>query len=373
MKSVRFLILSCNTGQGHNSAANALREEALRQGHEMVIVDALSLGARHVGNLTSGVYNRMIRKAPRLFGVVYRASNVMSATRLPSPSYPATRRCVKGLKRYVEENRIDAVFSTHLFGMEIVTAARRRGNFHIPCFAVLTDYTCVPFLSKTRQDLYFIAHDDLRSEMIRRRIPDERIRSCGIPIRRRFAEPIGKQEARRRLQLPQHIKIYLVMTGGEGSGNAAALCRGLLNREKEPFRSIVLSGRNRVLKEEIERTFADVEQVQNVSFTEDVNLYMEAADVILSKAGGLSSTEIAALGVPLVHTMAIPGLETKNADFFSRRFMSMWAKDAEEAINGAWSLAHQPSLSERMREEQLKNIHADAAERIIREATRAIR
>ncbi len=364
---MRLLILTCNTGEGHNSAAYALQEEALCQGHTAEIVDPLSLGSKHVGELASSIYNRMIQKAPELFGLIYRAGDVYSSTGIPSPVYFATSRYAQCLTKYIKEKQIDAVISTHLYGMEVVTAAKKQKDFKTPCSAVLTDYTCIPFLAETRQELYFIPHEDLKEEMIRHGIPEEKIFSHGMPIRKKFTNPIGRQNARNQLILPQNDRIYLIMTGGEGSGNVTDLCRELLRQESGSFLAIVMSGRNNGMKEEVERIFANEAKIQSVCFTEEVSLYMEAADVILSKPGGLSSTEIAALGVPLVHTMAIPGCETRNADFFSKRFMSVKASHAEEAIGSAWLLANHEPLAEKMREQQRKNIPLDAAEKIIRQ------
>lgn len=362
---MKLLMLSCNTGEGHNSAAHALAEAAQTKGHETQIVDPLSLGTDRVGEVASSIYNRMIQKVPELFGLIYRAGDLYSSTGIPSPVYRVTSRYAARLREYIAQQRIDAVISTHLYGMEVATAAKRQGGLPVPCFSVLTDYTCIPFLAETRQDLYFIPHADLKEEFIRRGIPEEKICCDGIPVRAKFSHPIGKEAARNRLILPRQAIVYLLMTGGEGSGDALALCRELLRQEKEAFLAIVLAGRNSQLKEAVEREFSGQSAIQSVCFTEDLNLYMEAADVILSKPGGLSSTEIAALGVPLVHTMTIPGCETQNAAFFKERSMSFQADSAREAAASAWTLAHHAPLAEKMREAQRKNISADAAERII--------
>ena len=222
-------------------------------------------------------------------------------------------------------------------------------------------------------DRYFIPHEDLREEMRRHGIPDERILGTGIPVKRKFTQPIGKEQARNRLVLPREGRIYLLMTGGMGSGNAGALCRELLREETQPFTAIVLAGRNSALREEMEKAFAGEQRIRCVCFTDEVNLYMEAADVILSKPGGLSSTETAALGVPLVHTMAIPGCETRNAVFFSERGMSVKASGARRAVSAAIGLASHPDAAEAMRQAQRTQIHADAAQRILQAVEEQVR
>ena len=366
---MKLLILTCNTGEGHNSAAYALQEEAVSMGHEVCIADPLSFGTDHIGELTTSLYNRMIQKTPELFGLIYQAGDLYSSTGITSPVYLATARYAGKLTKYAMENHFDAILSTHLYGMEVVTAAKRQKGLKIPCYGVLTDYTCIPFLAETEQELYFIPHEDLRERFLQRGIPSDKLCCDGIPLRKKFAHPIGKEAARNQLVLPQKERIYLLMTGGIGSGNAANLCRELIRQEKEPFTAIVLAGRNSSLIDMIEQDFADQPSIRCVCFTEEVNLYMEASDVILSKPGGLSSTEIAALGIPLVHTMAFPGCEKKNAAFFSERFMSVQAENPSMAVAAAIRLAHHSDEAESMRRKQRAQIHADAAARILSHLT----
>lgn len=190
---MKLLMLSCNTGEGHNSAAHALAEAAQTKGHETQIVDPLSLGTDRVGEVASSIYNRMIQKVPELFGLIYRAGDLYSSTGIPSPVYRVTSRYAARLREYIAQQRIDAVISTHLYGMEVATAAKRQGGLPVPCFSVLTDYTCIPFLAETRQDLYFIPHADLKEEFIRRGIPEEKFAATASPFEPSSLIPSGRR------------------------------------------------------------------------------------------------------------------------------------------------------------------------------------
>ena len=79
-----------------------------------------------------------------------------------SPVYYANSKYAPGLREYIEGKGFDAVVSTHLFPMEALTAIRKKGGFNIPCYGVLTDYTCIPFFGETKLDGYFIPHEELR-------------------------------------------------------------------------------------------------------------------------------------------------------------------------------------------------------------------
>ena len=142
---MRFLLLSCSTGDGHNSAAKALLEAAERQGVDAELRDPVSFGGERAKRAVAGAYNGMIRRAPRLFGAVYRIGDLYDRSRLPSPIYAANALYAEELGRYVKEGGFDAVISTHLYGMESMCAARRKGSCSAPSFGVLTDYTFIPF------------------------------------------------------------------------------------------------------------------------------------------------------------------------------------------------------------------------------------
>ena len=141
---MKLLLLSCPTGEGHNSARRALAEELKRQGVEYVLADPVGFQSKRARELVAAAYNGLIRRAPTVFGMVYRAGAVYESTGLRSPVYYANAHYASTLHDYLQAERFDGVLSTHLFGLEAVTAIRRRTGAHIPSFGVLTDYTCIP-------------------------------------------------------------------------------------------------------------------------------------------------------------------------------------------------------------------------------------
>lgn len=165
------------------------------------------------------------------------------------------------------------------------------------------------------------------------------------------------------LGLPEDKKIYLIMTGGIGCGDAVSLCDSILRVPDESSLLCVLPGRNEELRAAIESGYQG-RGVMAVPFTDKVAVYMRAADVLLSKAGGISSSEAAVLGVPLVHTMAIPGVETLNAEFFAAHGMSYFARSTDEAARFADRLIYDTSAAARMLRAQDSCLPKDGAERI---------
>ncbi len=367
---MKLLILSCATGEGHNSAANALIEAAQRKGCEYILADPLNFRSKNAAKIAANTYNGLIKNVPAVFGAIYGAGALYSSTGLTSPVYWANARYSGKLRAYIEEEGFDAVLCTHLFPMEAITALKKKTDFAVPTYGILTDYTCIPFLRETQLDGYFIPHEALRQELVEQGIPTERIFGTGIPVSARFAERVGHAAAREALGMDADEPVVLIMSGGVGCGNIQALCNELLQQGSEPFAIYVLVGRNTDLQLELEAAYADCGRLHIVPFTREVARYMNASDVMISKPGGLSSTEAAVATIPLVHILAFSGCETKNAAFFSAHGMSVRAENAKEAVCAALELLHNRDKAETMRAAQRENIPPDAADRIIESVTR---
>ena len=247
---------------------------------------------------------------------------------------------------------------------ETLTAIRKSGDFTVPCYGVLTDYTCIPFLAETDLDGYFIAHEDLRAELVEKGIPSDRIIVTGIPVDEKFAHHMEKAAARNYLAIPQNQDVFLIMSGGIGVGNAGAICDEILRRHSGAFTVYILVGRNSDLKQTLEEKYAGNEHVRIVTFTKKVNVYMNAADVMISKPGGLTSTEAAVAQVPLVQLLVYTACEAPNIAFFSSHGLSERAENAADAAEKAVALVRDKARAEAMREAQRNTIAPDAADKI---------
>ena len=364
-KPLKVLILSCDTGEGHNSAAAAVAGALTHRGIENRVFDPLVLAGKYAERFVSGAYTAIMKNAPSAFNALYRAGDIYSSTGITSPVYHANARYAANLRSFIETNGYDCVVCTHLYPMETMTAIRKAGDFTVPCYGVLTDYTCIPFLAETELDGYFIAHEDLRAEFVEKGIPSERIIVTGIPVDEKFANHMDKAAARNYLAIPQQQDVFLVMSGGIGVGNAGAICDEILLRhDSGAFTVYILVGRNSDLKRTLEEKYAGNEHVRIVTFTKKVNVYMNAADVMLSKPGGLTSTEAAVAQVPLVQLLVYTACEAPNIAFFASHGLSERAEDAADAAAKAVALARDKEKAAAMREAQRNTIAPDAADRI---------
>lgn len=224
---MKILLLSCSTGEGHNHCAMAVGEALQSLGHTADFLDMLHLCGEPGPLSFDKVLNRISAKAPDVFGMMYHAGAMYSATRVTSPIYLANIRHARELKDYMQNHGYEAVVCSHLFPMETLTYLRRNEKESIPCYGILSDYTCIPFLPETELDDYFLPHEEVRAACVAAGMPKEKLYVTGMPVSSRFCTVLSKEEARKALNLPLNKRIYLVMTGGIGCGDALNLCRSI--------------------------------------------------------------------------------------------------------------------------------------------------
>lgn len=370
---MKVLLLSCSTGEGHNHCARAVRQQLDRMGVTTDFFDMLHLFGERKPISVEQLLNVISTKAPNLFGWMYRTGEKVSALGFTSPVYLMNTNYGRKLCDLINENGYDAVVCSHLFPMETLTYIRKHWPLKAFCCGILSDYTCIPFLAETELDAYFLPHERVKAECEQAGIPAERLIVTGMPVADSFRSEQTQAEARAALGLPAEAKIYLIMTGGIGCGDALGLCGKLLRVPDEEMLLCVLAGRNRELLDALDAARRGDRRIRAVPFTDQVSAYMRAADVLLSKAGGISSAEAAVVNAPLVHTMMIPGVETRNARFFSELGMSMTAESFDEAARFADRLVYDGKTAARMRECQRQHMPADGAERIAAYVTRSCR
>ena len=331
---MKVLILSCNTGGGHNAAAQAIAEAIREHGECAEVLDYLSLAGKGVSKLVGDGYVKVVKKAPAMFGVAYKLGMVVSRLMKKSPVYYANARMARYLEEYLQENPVDAIVMPHLYPAETITYMRRNG-FALPLtVAVMTDYTCIPFWEETDCDYYITPHKKLHPEIIKRGIPAYKLKAFGIPVSRQCREAIV------------HILELLLA----------------MRSKKENL--VVICGSNQKLKKKLQQKYKNRKEVRLVGYTKKMPLYLKACDVIFTKPGGLTSTEAAVSGIPIVHIRPIPGCETENRRFFRRLGMSVSGKTAIGQVVSGVRLIHDEKKVKRMLEAQKREINPDASEEL---------
>ena len=186
---MKVLILSCNTGGGHNAAASALKESLNFYHHEAEVLDLMSLGRKHTSALVGGAYVKLVSVFPAGFGALYQLGELVRKFPWKSPVYYANARLGNALADYIDQNHFNAVVTTHLYPAETLTWMKQKGRLTIPCVAVATDYACIPFWEETNCDYYVVPHKDLIPEFASCGIPEEKLASSRYSGAARICAP----------------------------------------------------------------------------------------------------------------------------------------------------------------------------------------
>ncbi len=361
---MKVLILSCNTGQGHNSAGRALMEEFSARGIHADMRDALAFDSPFTSKMVCSIHAKASLHVPKLLGVGIQVANLIDKTKVKhSPCYIANLPSAASLYEFIKKGGYDTVVIPHVFPSETVTHIRKKHpELRIRTYFIGTDYAYPPFLHDTDLDAYIIPHPDLVPDFAAAGVPKDRIFPLGIPVAKVFATRTDKAEARKKLNLPEEGNIVLIMTGSMGFGNTETLVRELLKRCDATF--LVMGGNNTRMKQHLRQKYEGESRLRVLDFTKEVSLYMDASDLLFTKPGGLSSTEAAVKGIPFLHTPPIPGWEEDNIRFFRAHGFSEYGKDAEELAIKALYLLANPHKSEDMQKAQARGINKTAAEDI---------
>lgn len=340
---MNVLLLSCSTGGGHNSAAAALRSALEGRGHACGLCNVLEFLPPSAAEFITRGHDFSYRHLPKLYGAGYRYEE-------RHPPVGLYRQIVKGAPKLGERIAAtgpDAILCVHVFAAMMVTELRRLGEATPPTGFLATDYTCSPGVGGLDVDRFFIPHEALRDEFSAAGVPEERILSTGIPVRPEFTPPPDRAGLRRRLGMERGR--LLLMTGGSmGCGPIPQIAGLLAPRLGQDDRLLLICGSNRGMYRKLSAVFRRSKKVVVTGYTREMALLMRAADLFITKAGGLSTAEAVATETPLLYINAVPGCESRNLQFMKSRGCAAAGAHAWDVARQALSLLEDGAAREAM-------------------------
>lgn len=314
---MKVLVTHVPAGSGHEKAAEAIHL-AIREKHpsaESTVLDGLE-GMRpwYQWLFTQG-YISMIHNYPYAWGAAYYLADLpwlawaaYGLHRLSNGSHG------KNLEQIFLRHQPDAIACTHFFPVEVAAFLKKKGKLKSRIIAVITDYLPHSVWLAPGVDFYAVGASCTRDELIRRGVPGDKIRITGIPISPKFKHRHERSALARKLGVRDDLFTVLVSSGGFGTGPVEEEVASFRKIGGERLQILIVTGKNTSLYHHLEGIQASIpHDIKLYHFVDNMDELMDVSDVIVTKPGGLTSTEALAKGLPLILTAPIPGQETRNA------------------------------------------------------------
>ncbi len=363
---MKTLILTCNTGEGHNSTAEAVKQVFDAHGQTCDRADTLAFLSHIVSQIISGWHVRIYRYIPKAFGAGYRAAEAHpDVFRRKSLLYRFLTRGTDKLYRYVVQGGYDTIVCTHVFSALLATGLREKyPELSVYTAFVATDYTCSPSVRECNMHAFFIPDASLTEDFVSKGVPRDRIVATGLPVRTPFLTRLPSEEAKRRCGLPADKRQLLMMCGSMGCGPMEELTGLLAARLPDNVVLTVICGTNERLHRNLSRHFEACDNVRILGYVKNVPELMDCTDLYLTKPGGISVTEASAKGLPMVLVNAVAGCEQYNLQYCMERGMAQTADTPQQIADRCVALLSDAAAMEQMKAQIAQYAHNGAAEAI---------
>jgi len=316
MPSKRILLMYISEVSGHRSAAMAL-EKALRvldPGAEILSLNAFNYTNPVSEKVVNSIYMGVIKRFPVLWDYLY--DNDRVARKVGWVQDLVYRMNAPKLKRLFDSFRPDVIVCSQAFPCSMTADYKIRYGYKVPLVAVLTDF--VPHLYWVHKgiDFYITPSPEVDARLCSRGVPPDKIKQFGIPFDHKFSAPVDKPAVLSRLGLAPGVKNILIMGGGQGLGPIKSIVRSLDGGIGVDFQMIVVTGTNRKLYSQLQSILPFLKHKTRVlGFVDNINELMAVSDLVVSKPGGITTSEALSMGLPMVIIKPIPGQEASNTEY----------------------------------------------------------
>ena len=353
------------------SAANAIKNYLSDFASDVIVLDTIEYINPILNKTITEGYEYLAKKRPSIYKVMYKTAN---KEKIMKAITKVNSLISKKLIPLMNEYNPDVIITTHPFSTEMVSRLKGSGKINAPIVCIMTDYAPHRTWINDNVDAYVVANDEMIKSMYSMGVPYWKVYPYGIPIDEGFYERKDKKIVLREMGLNPNLPTLLIMAGSFGVKNILEIYKEILEICID-FQIIVITGRNEQLYDSIDRVvhgekekketafetvcrfgyllkssfsklygknknenisgskkFRDIHKKNTriIYFTKEVDKYMQAADLIITKPGGLTITEALACNIPMAIFDAIPGQEDENADFLVNKNMAIRLEKGEK-------------------------------------------
>jgi processive 1,2-diacylglycerol beta-glucosyltransferase len=368
---MRILIATITAGGGHLAAASALEEawRTLRPADTVERIDLLKFFSPLHRKIHADGYVKLVERAPELWGMVFAKTDnpklARSLTKFKA-AFPSNSRAK--FARHVKHFKPDVALCTHYLPVELLGHFDRKKDGIKPMtVSIVTDFEAHALWMDSGVDLYCVAAEETKARLVARGAEADNVVATGIPIAAKFSSLPDVKAVRKQSGLRDDLPVMLVLSGGFGMGPVAEILAEL-DKVPNDFQTVVVTGRNDELRREL--AAQDRKHPTHVlGFASNMHELMAIADLVITKPGGLTSSEALAMGKPLFILNPIPGQEAANSDFLLERGAACKVNRVEDLPYRIKQLLGTKKLAEMSRSAKSLG-RPDAAQEVCRQVLR---
>lgn len=355
---LKILILHARVGNGHYKAAEVIRDkiEQLYPNATVYFEDGLEESSKVANFIAIKGYTNILKYVPEMFGNMYSKTDTTDRNALEVGYKLINKYLTIKIKKMLRQIQPDVIFSTHFFVTRMCAYLKKKGKTNAKLATLITDYAPhnMWVTDYSNIDKILVATEEVKNSCIKKYgVPEAKLQVTGIPVSDKFTQKMDREKILEEFDLNDNLPIFLFFPGGGlGVGNGAEILKDLL-KCSENFQLVVVAGKNEKLKEEFEEIVKeDARNIRVLGFTNKVAELMYVSEAVISKPGGLTSTECLVSCKPMLIINVVPGQEEQNASYLCNNGAAI--RVAEEEL----SEALETLLKRPVRLEQMKDMCA---------------
>ncbi|WP_066254078.1 MGDG synthase family glycosyltransferase [Neobacillus drentensis] len=369
-KKDKILILSASFGDGHKQVANALSEaiQFTLPHVEPITIDIMEWLHPYLFPISHYFYNRVIKKFPQVYSYLYNRTREKSPFSVKLNTFFTLG--MSSMLEVIEKIQPTVVVSTYPFAAGIMSKLKEHGLVNIPAVTIMTDYTDHSYWIYPFTDHYIVGSKQVKDRLVSLGIEGHKINHSGIPVLKKFINTQSRECLAKKYQLNPSQFTLLVMGGGEGFIGKGISTFQVLENLSSPIQLIIVCGRNKKLRNQLEEEIRNTKHhILLLGYSENIHELMAMSDLMISKPGGVTTSEALAMELPLLLYHPLPGQEEDNAQFLVDAGLALLAENDHDLIGKIEGVTKNLELLTRMqqmaRQYQSKTSSVDALDVII--------
>ncbi|MEI6438177.1 MAG: glycosyltransferase [Candidatus Omnitrophota bacterium] len=361
-----ILLMYISKVSGHRQATMAISKSLKKVLPEANVSSINGFGYNYpiLENVVNAAYMGIIRHSPRVWDYLY--DNPKVVKRSANLRKFLNTSSHKKLEKLFKDFPADTVVCSQAFPCSMVADYKTKHQLNMTVIGVLTDWAPHSYWINDGVDHYVVPSEDTRDRFIKKGVPPEKILVLGIPIRSNFVEKLDKTAVRQKLGLELDVPTALIMGGGQGLGPIKEAVKELM-KMATPLQLIVVAGANRKLFKWLGKSVPRAaNKVLYYDYANNIDQLMEASDLIVSKPGGMTTSECLAKGLPMVIVSPLPGQEARNTDFLLEKGIAIHVHDVRDLADEVGLLLKSPERLKAMSRSARENGKPHAADDIAR-------